>query len=34
LNKTPLKELHGLEEIVKVEDEEGQRVEWDGAIGC
>jgi hypothetical protein len=34
LHKTPLKELHGLEEIVKVEDEEGQRVEWDWGIGC
>jgi hypothetical protein len=34
LHKTPLKELHGLEEIVKVEDEEGHRVEWDWGIGC
>jgi hypothetical protein len=34
LDKTPLKELNGLEDIVKVEDEEGQRVDWDWGIGC
>ena len=34
LNKTPLKELHGLEDIVKVEDERGQEVEFDWGIGC
>ena len=34
LNKTPLKELHGLEDIVHVEDENGQEVEFDWGIGC
>lgn len=34
LDKTPLKELHGLEEIVEVADEEGQQVEWGYGIGC
>ena len=34
LDKTPLKELHGLEEIVAVEDEDGHQVEWDYGIGC
>lgn len=34
LASTPLKELHGLEEIVTVEDEAGQQVEWDYGIGC
>jgi hypothetical protein len=33
LQKTPLKELHGLEEIVKVEDEDDE-VEWPYGIGC
>jgi hypothetical protein len=32
--KTPLKGLHGLEEIVRVKDVEGQQVEWDWEIGC
>ncbi|KAL1611977.1 hypothetical protein SLS60_000200 [Paraconiothyrium brasiliense] len=34
LDKTPLKELHGLEEIVEVVDEEGQQVDWGYGIGC
>ncbi|KAF1969853.1 hypothetical protein BU23DRAFT_557272 [Bimuria novae-zelandiae CBS 107.79] len=34
LHKTPLKELHGLEEIAKVVDEEGEEVEWPWGIGC
>lgn len=34
LNKTPLKELHGLEEIAKVEDEDGEEVDWPWGIGC
>ncbi|KAJ4288106.1 hypothetical protein N0V90_012123 [Kalmusia sp. IMI 367209] len=35
LHKTPLKELHGLEEIAKVEDvETDEEVEWPYGIGC
>jgi len=34
LHKTPLKELHGLEEIAYVVDEEGEEVEWPWGIGC
>lgn len=34
LNKTPLKELHGLEEIARVVNEEGEEIEWPWGIGC
>lgn len=34
LHKTPLKELHGLEEIACVVDEEDEEVEWPYGIGC
>ncbi|KAJ4353639.1 uncharacterized protein N0V89_005369 [Didymosphaeria variabile] len=34
LHKTPLKEIHGLEEIVYVTNEEGEEVEWPYGIGC
>jgi hypothetical protein len=34
LRKTPIKEWHGLEEVVHVVDKEGQRVEWPWGIGC
>jgi hypothetical protein len=34
LNKTPLKEYHGLEEIAHVVDEDGQEVEFAWGIGC
>ncbi|KAF2676250.1 hypothetical protein K458DRAFT_380198 [Lentithecium fluviatile CBS 122367] len=34
LRKTPLKELHGLEEIAHVVDEEDEEVEWPYGIGC
>ncbi|KAH8726002.1 hypothetical protein GQ44DRAFT_759044 [Phaeosphaeriaceae sp. PMI808] len=34
LQKTPFKELHGLEEIAHVTDEEGEEVEWPYSIGC
>jgi hypothetical protein len=33
LYRTPLKEPHGLEKIVRVEDVEGQQVQWDWGIG-
>lgn len=34
LHKTPLRELHDLEEIAKVENEGGEEVEWPWGIGC
>ncbi|KAF2853097.1 hypothetical protein T440DRAFT_318528 [Plenodomus tracheiphilus IPT5] len=34
LNKTPLKELHGLEEIAHTVDQDGEEVEWPYGIGC
>jgi hypothetical protein len=34
LDKTPLKEYHGLEEIVHVVDEDGEEVEFGWGIGC
>lgn len=34
LDKTPLKELHSLEEIAHVVDEEDEEVEWPYGIGC
>jgi hypothetical protein len=34
LYKTPLKEIHGLEEIVYVTNEQGEEVEWPYGIGC
>lgn len=34
LHKTPLKELHGLEEIAHAVDEEDEEVEWPYGIGC
>ncbi|KAF2830911.1 hypothetical protein CC86DRAFT_464111 [Ophiobolus disseminans] len=34
LHQTPLKEIHGLEEIVYVTNEEGEEVEWPYGIGC
>lgn len=34
LYKTPLKELHGLEEIAHAVDDEGDEVEWPYGIGC
>jgi hypothetical protein len=34
LHKTPLKELHGLDEVAQVVDEENEEVEWPYGIGC
>lgn len=34
LYKTPLKEIHGLGEIVYVTNEQGEEVEWPWGIGC
>ncbi|KAL5385319.1 hypothetical protein DPSP01_004778 [Paraphaeosphaeria sporulosa] len=34
LYKTPLRELHGLEDVAIVEDEGGEEVEWPWGIGC
>jgi hypothetical protein len=34
LHQTPLKEMHSLEEIARVTNEEGEEVEWPFSIGC
>jgi hypothetical protein len=34
LNKTPLKELHGLEDIAYTVDENNEEIEWPCVIGC
>ncbi|USP81512.1 uncharacterized protein yc1106_08786 [Curvularia clavata] len=34
LHKTPLKELHGLEEIAYIVNEQGEKAEWPYGIGC
>jgi hypothetical protein len=34
LHKSPLKEFHGLDEVARIFDEEGERLDWPWGIGC